>query len=221
MAKPLFSEVKTKNMKTQKKYLGILIAITILSASVNAATPVRKTKNTAFSEGKTYFSVGYGYGKGITDRALIAGYNDYPGYSLSSIGVATFKIEHAVSKKVGIGLSANYKYLHPHAFTDATGQYKLGTRRVTYAALFRTNFHFATTEKSDWYWGFGLGYRGGSNKLYNEDPGAQNPSISTKVIPIGFETSIGMRHFFTPHIGMYAEVGLGRALAQAGLVFNM
>jgi hypothetical protein len=207
-------------MKTHVNFLNAIVVCMILSLSMNA-TPKRKTKNMAFAPGKTYFSMGYGYGKGLTDRVLIASYSDYPGYTLSSVGVATFKIEHAVSQRIGIGISANYKYLNPSAFTDSTNQYKLGVKRVTYAALLRTNIHFGTTAKSDWYWGVGIGYRGGSNRIYNESPNALIEDSSTKVIPVGFETSLGMRYLFTPHIGMYVEVGLGRALAQGGLVFGI
>ena len=51
----------------------------------------------------------------------------------------------------------------------------------------------------------GVQVLGGNNQLYN-------------VIPLGFESTIGLRYLFTDNIGAYMELGWSKSLMQFGVV---
>lgn len=140
-----------------------------------------------------------------------------------------------VSDKVGIGASINFvnfgatysevssgdsldnnqNWVH---WTQTT-KYTLATKN--YSALFRFNYHFVSNDNLDVYFGVGAGYRGGKT-TYTSVPNDPDFSFDTKIaIPVGMETTLGMRYFFTENIGAYTEIGLGKSLIQFGACFKI
>lgn len=84
----------------------------------------------------------------------------------------------------------------------------------------RYNIHFLNPKNFsnfDCYFGIGMGIRVGKPVLSSEyqyyTPSIKLPNFSV----IGFETTIGMRYFFTDHIGLYTEIGVAKSIAQLGL----
>jgi len=88
------------------------------------------------------------------------------------------------------------------------------------SALARMNIHFGSSDKLDVYWGFGIGYRTNNFKYYTTDPDDETVLAWKALLPIGFETTMGVRYYLTDNIGIYAEAGLGKSVAQAGLAIK-
>jgi len=64
--------------------------------------------------------------------------------------------------------------------------------------------------------GMGIGYRSSTWSYTTNNPNEMSiPSFKT--LPFGWEATIGARYFFTPNIGIYAEIGLAKAIFQLGL----
>jgi opacity protein-like surface antigen len=178
----------------------------------------------AFEEGVAVISVGYGFGN--FTQALFKAWKDDLNYSYKSFGPIHAKFEYGLGDKFGIGASINYmsagaEWTSTYATTDTAGNtiyvpYNEGFDYSTLSVLCRMNIHFATSDKLDPYWGMGVGYRSGSWKYHSTYPGATEPSVSS-IFPFGWETTIGMRYYFTDNIGMYLEMGLAKSMIQAGL----
>jgi hypothetical protein len=204
----------------KKKHLLIFtafLATTFISKSSFAG-------DDAFEQGKIIISAGYGFPN--LGKSIFKVYQSYGGYSTSGFGPAHIKAEYALSDKIGLGLSVNYvsyKVEFNGTYIDNnfnTVTYKEGFKGSSLSALLRMNIHFATTEKLDPYWGFGAGYRSNSYTFYSDYAGAGSLTLSGG-IPFGFETTIGMRYFFTPNIGIYTEMGIAKSLVQLGLTIKL
>ena len=65
-------------------------------------------------------------------------------------------------------------------------------------------------------WGMGIGFRTGKLIIDSEykayQPKLDLPSLSR----LGFEASLGYRHFFDENLGLYAELGLAKSIFQFG-----
>ena len=168
----------------------------------------------AFKEGTFAISAGYGWpnlGKAIIE-ALI--YDAAESVSSTGLGPIHFRAEYALSDGVGLGVSVNYISCGVK-FIEMPYQYNWS--RSSLSVLARINFHFATSDKLDPYFGVGAGYKQVTWKFSSTDPlyaGEQLPGFS----PIGFEMTIGLRYYLTPGFGLYTEMGIAKSIVQAGLV---
>lgn len=184
-----------------------------------------KANAQAFEQGKSYIQVGYGFGNFI--QAVFSTYESYDAYKFSTMGPMFGKYEYAISDKVGIGLnvayaSANVDYRTSYFdqnfdLTDLDATIKWSTISV----LGRLNLHFGDHDRIDPYWGVGIGYRTASWKWEYSDPNYTGNESFDSVMPFGFETTFGTRFLFTDNIGAYAEIGLAKAVFQAGLVIKL
>ena len=170
----------------------------------------------AWGEGSKVVSVGYGAPN--LGKSILKIYENETGFDVSGFGPLHAKFEYGVSEKIGLGLSFNMVN-----FGASWREEFLGFETYTYnvdvtgwSVLARMNLHFATGDKIDPYWGFGLGYRSTTWTFTSDDPLFINTSFPT--FPFGFETTIGMRYYFIPNIGIYAEAGIAKSLIQAGVV---
>ena len=188
-----------------------MIVATILVAFLSSSSIHAKSRGGAFEEGTIAISAGYGFGLA---GSLWRTYEANSGYSFSTLGPMHGKFEYGVSDKIGLGASVNYRSYD--VLWDIDG-YREGFQGSALSILARMNIHFGSSSKLDGYWGFGLGYRSANFKFISNDPNA-TPLTIAGLIPFGFETSIGVRYYFTDNIGIYAEAGFGQALAQGGLV---
>jgi opacity protein-like surface antigen len=180
----------------------------------------------SFSMGNNNISAGYGIGNII--QSIFSSYETYDSYSFKATGPFFLKYEQALTDRLGIGINAAYvgakvSYIDKSYIVDTTSMtfYKQTINWSSYSILARLNFHFATLDKLDPYWGFGIGYRGASWKASDNDPNYDNSTSFNSVLPIGFEATIGARYYFTPAIGAYMEVGIAKAVVQFGLSANL
>ena len=168
----------------------------------------------AFAEGKVIISAGYGW-PNLGQAVLNAFISDSAiNVKATGLGPIHVKAEYALSDGVGMGLSVNYiscgvKYTEvPYEYTWS---------RSSLSVLMRINFHFGTTDVLDPYFGIGAGYKQASWKFKSTDPnyaGESAPGFS----PFGFETTIGLRYYFTEGFGIYTEMGIAKSVIQGGLV---
>jgi hypothetical protein len=88
----------------------------------------------------------------------------------------------------------------------------------------RFNYHFAVSNPNlDAYMGVGAGSntrfrRTSENGVELED---NTDYLDFEVIPVSFRICTGMRYYFSPIIGINAELGLGGPLISAGLSFRL
>lgn len=185
------------------------------------ATP--STSNAqAFQEGSNQIAVGYGF---VTVLGSISdSFDDYTDTQYKGTGPLYAKFEHALSDKVGMGLSFAYagnEWSYKYDDVDVNGnavQYTETSKRTTYSILARMNFHFGNSDKFDPYAGFGLGYRSANWTYDSTDPNGTSGVELKTLMPLGMEITIGSRYYFTENIGVYAEVGAAKSVMQAGLV---
>jgi hypothetical protein len=170
----------------------------------------------SFKQGNVVLSGGYGLGN--LSRAILNTYNDETNYSSKGRGPFFAKFEYAISDHVGLGL--NYAHVGVDAKWDinygSNENYKANLKWRNSSVLARVNVHFMEHEQLDLYWGTGLGYRFGQFTYKDNDPSRDDISFPS-VIPVGFETTFGIRYFFIPNLGAYAEVGIAKAPIQFGL----
>ena len=184
--------------------------INFLFAMILMAVVSQVSFGQAFEQGTKVISVGYGFGN--LNRALFKTYEDMGDYKYSGVGPIFAKFEYGVSDKIGFGL--NIAHIGANV-TYGTGTEKTEIDWKNTSALLRMNIHFSKSDKLDAYWGTGLGYRFGSWK-FSYEGGNGNEEIPN-VLPLGFETTIGVRYFFVEHVGIYAEAGIAKAPIQFGL----
>ncbi len=177
-------------------------------------------KAQAFEPGKSYVSAGYGVGNFM--QSLFSTNQDSVGFSVKILGPLFGKYEYAINEQIGVGLvfayaSATSKY----EFTDYGQTYTNTTDWTSYSIIMRFNWHFNSMgDRLDPYLGFGFGYRNANWSVTDDDPNTSQPyGISFKnPIHIGFEATAGMRFMVTDYLGLYAEVGLAKAVVQFGVV---
>jgi hypothetical protein len=216
----------------QKLFSTLLVLSTTLALNAQSADFANSTSNEptpayakkrggdeAFSQGKVTLGIGYGFlGLGTN---YFSTYEKFGGYSHSSLGPLFFKVGYALSDTYEMGLNVNYSQASATFETgglSAAGAKYVGTYKYSsWSALARINGHFAKGEKLDPYWTASFGYRNLSFNYTDNDPNFENIPVSIK-IPFSFEVGIGVRYFFTPNIGLYAEAGITRAPFQVGVV---
>lgn len=180
-----------------------------------ALTQKSSLKAQAFETGSNIISAGYGAPN--LNKTLFKIYEDENDYALKGYGPIHLKYEHAVSDRIGLGLSINhvassisYKNLYNY-------DYKLNFSSTKFNA--RVNVHFFSSETFDAFWGVGVGYGTSTSKWTTNDPDDSNVSFSNP-IPIGLESTLGARYFFSENIGLYAEIGFAKSIVQGGLSFK-
>ncbi len=198
-----------------KSFLAIFIFATFFSFSAKAQS---------VETGNSIISIGYGFPN--LGKSLYKALSSNTDYKVSGIGPLHLKYEYMISDNIGVGASINFvsfgaSYTVSRDSLDAnfnpvhyTTKYTLATKN--YSVLFRFNYHFYTEDKIDAYYGVGAGYRNGKT-TYKTTPNDPNYTFSQKVIlPVGFETTLGLRYLITDNFGIYTEIGIGKSLIQFG-----
>lgn len=193
------------------------IALSLFSTTSNAQ---------AFQEGD--FIVSAGYGISTTGRAVLKSF-ETSGAEIDITGHNPIfaKFEYAISEKWGIGVnyfnsSIGFKQTYDYTTIDGNGNESVNryTDEYTYkvqAFSLRFNRHWEVTEEFDIYFGFGGGPKTGKFSSKSNNPDYTENSFDTP-IPFAMEATMGARYYFTPNIGVYAEVGMARSFMQGGLV---
>ncbi len=182
----------------------------------------------SFSMGNNNVSAGYGLGNFAQFYFSTSYSTTNSNYSFQATGPFFLKYEHALDDRVGLGVNVAYvgatvSYLDKSYVVDSTTMtfYKQTINWSSYSILARFNFHFANYERFDPYWGFGVGYRGATRKVTDNDPNYNRDVSSNTWFPLGLEVTVGARYYFTPAVGAYMEVGIAKAIIQFGISANL
>lgn len=176
----------------------------------------------AFADGKIVLSLGYGGPNTWKNfaQAIIDSSENPTGVTATGLGPIHFRGEIALSNSVGLVASINYVSASVHWTSMNSSTYDIynnSLERSSLSVLARLNFHFGVSEKVDPYFGFGMGYRTVTWRVSSDDPGVSG-FVPLPFIPFGFETTIGLRYYFTPGFGIYGETGISKSVIQGGLV---
>lgn len=194
-------------------------------------------RSQAFEKGKVYASASYGVAPFFNlFYNVILDSDSLNDIKLKSIGPIYGKLEYAVGKKIGLGISVAYmnsifsytekmQYYNNNTNTYDTYTEKWSITRNTYSIMGRFNFHFISNNKIDMYMGAGLGFRDAIWKSKyeviglssNNTPPASTENLDTSKFPIAFETTIGFKYLLTPNLGIFAEAGFAKSLLQLGI----
>ncbi len=146
---------------------------------------------------------------------------------LKGIGPTGARFEYMVSNKVGVGADIIYNSLAGSVQYDSTNAdgtiYKTYTGTLTASRLrvmARVNFHLESSNPNlDSYIGFGAGSNTRFWKVTSDDPDFQDDKVSATgaLLPVSFRLCTGLRYYFTPNIGLNAEIGLGGPVFSGGL----
>ena len=180
------------------------------------------------------FTAGYGYpswGQVVfnLDSTVRFVLQEFDNYTAIDIGPLHFRGEMGLSKFIGMGISVNYeKYggkWTRNYFVQANNQDESFNESFTvtsFSIMPRFNLHFAVTNQIDPYCGVGAGYKSTIYKLHSDFPNASYNNIEAEgLIPIGFETTIGIRYYLSDSFGMYLETGLAKSLIQGGIALKL
>ena len=178
----------------------------------------------AWEEGAKVVTIGYGFPN--MTKTLFKTYEGFLDYKVSGIGPIHAKFDYGISDLIGLGLSFRYsnsKVEWSYSDYDDNNNlvnYSEGWKGSVIGVIARINFHFATSEKLDPYAGIGMGYVARSFEYFNTQPGYINLVPFVFPIPFGMELTTGIRYYFSDNVGVYAEVGIGGSIAQAGLALK-
>ena len=211
---------------TRSTFYNTLILISFICSSLKGFSQV-------WEEGKYAVSAGYGipnFGKVYLPSIITSTYtknstNVPLGIIATGTGPMHLKGEYGITHKFGLGLSINYQnygatwavaYSNYNNGNYVTNYYHYAIKANAMAFLLRFNRHFEAGEKIDLYWGAGFGYNLLIVSGSSDDPGS-HPVTVTSPIPFAFETTFGMRYYFSQNIGAYIEGGYAKDILQAGI----
>lgn len=147
-------------------------------------------------------------------------------FKSTGVGPYHFKVEYQPKWWLGLGLNINHMQYtveyDQNIFDSVLGKftpntYKIESKNTAFNA--RINFHFFNPEnfeKSDLYFGLGMGYRTGSFKISSKIQGYEPKIKLPNFLKLGFETTLGYRYFFTENIGLFSELGIAKSVLQLG-----
>lgn len=203
---------------------------------MNNAFAPKKKKGGVWQEGDMVFCLGYGFpnlGKSILKAN--EGIDGQTNYKATGFGPMHFRFEYALSETWGIGMSSNFNTFGDKwtesgtnsVYNTTTGNYDNVPYSYDYSdkvtsvnILVRFNKHWAAGSKADIFSGTGIGYNLFKDTYKSTDPNSTNASFNFP-IPVGFESTVGVRIFFSDNLGMYIEGGWAKDIIQGGVVYKL
>ena len=172
-----------------------------------------------FKVGDNIFAFGYGFG--TFAQALAATYDEYYDYDFTVTGPLFARYEYAITDHMGVGINfayAEWVYKYQYDSYNSSNSIVIGKDYyTTYSILGRFNLHFGNSEKFDPFWGVATGYRKGTLKKDNNNHYNNGSDDFVIPFPLGLETTIGARYYFSKNVGIYIETGLAKAIFQTGI----
>lgn len=200
-------------MKSMKKF-SVLLTMLFCTTVAFTQTP----GSTAFEENRIYLSGGYGFG-----NLGVAIFRDLGSVlETRALGPLHFKVEYAVTEKLGIGVhyaytQAELKTIDENVDVRINGipdKLRWDASWRSYSFLLRMNRHFGEHEKWDPYLGMGMGFRDWNYSATSNDDRKTDQSA---LINVGFEATFGVRYFPKPWLGFYSEIGVSKSVIQFGI----
>lgn len=196
---------------------------------ISNLSSMKKKKGGNWEEGNMLFALGYGFPN--FGKTLLSAGEDEVNWKATGFGPMHFRFEYALSETWGIGLSSNFNKFgysyddQAQSGTDGNGNpvyttynYKYDWTSINF--LVRFNKHWAAGSRADIFSGTGIGYNHRVIKFTTDDPNFTEESFDN-ILPIGFESTIGVRIFFTPNIAGYIEAGWAKDILQAGICYKI
>lgn len=164
------------------------------------------------------------------------GYFPPPLFSFSNKGVYSIKAEYSLNDKLSLGLSSAFWSMDvletfssgEHRMTSVFNihdyKYKYHLSSLSYGI--RGNYHFSIKKRLDSYFGAGLGITKhvSTYQYYPDAPGIEEVGRKSFESGLGvhFATSLGMRYYLFPFLGLNLEVGYDTgAMFLGGIVFKL
>ncbi len=189
-----------------------MLVIIVMAANSNASAQ-------AYERGDNVISAGYGIASytGFYSRSLSSdGYSDIES---SGTGPVYLKFSHAMSDKISLGLNFAYEqreFSYKESDDFYVSEYTYYETVEGFSLNARLDWHFATSEKVDPYFGLGFGFKD-SQWSYKSNNPFDDDEMEQDIIPLGFETTLGLRYFVSQNVGLYAEVGVAKSIFQFGV----
>ena len=151
-------------------------------------------------------------------------------YNVTGYGPVGVRGEYLMSEKVGVGidfgmnsLGVSYDYtgstMDTATQTYPTYSDEISTTKI--GVMVTLNYHIVNTDKVDFYFVAGAGYKNRSWKYESTDPNYESTTVSGTLIPVAARIGIGTRFWFTDNIGANVDLGFGHSgLLNAGLSFK-
>ena len=183
-------------------------------AVIFACVSVSKAQEDVFQKGDMVLGVGIGIGNTLNS----SGYKSSipPIIIMGEYGLTDALIKKTGKGYVGVGGYLSYtanKYEYSYAGSGTYGW------KYTYMIIGgRGAFHYQLVDKLDTYAGVIAGFNIASSKSYG-DWGSTTLSASSNGGFV-YSTFVGARYFFTDKIAVFAEVGYGFNLLEAGVAFK-
>lgn len=174
-------------------------------------------RSQVFESESNHLSIGYGLGSGY--GRLLNAYQAYDGYKFSGFGPVQVAYERGITDNIGVGASFGYSG-YGGTWLQSNYDYKYSWKTIS--VLIRGAYHFDLNNRNfDPYAGVGIGFLKYSYKWTSSDPSFNegNYNVSSGS-PLGYQIFAGARYHFNDNVGVYAEIGYGLALLNAGLTFK-
>jgi opacity protein-like surface antigen len=208
----------------KKFFLSAVMSVSVLFGANNASAQV-------FEEGAAIVSLGYGI-PNLAKTLFKLGTLGESDNTAKGIGPIHGKFEYGITDKLGIGAVVNFSNAsleNPYTGFDngKEVEYLEKNSLTSFNILLRLNWHFVDHDKVDFYYGFGVGYNRFKWGYENNDPDvdvdAEVDALNelTNLLPIGFESTLGLRYLFTDNLGAYLEVGYSKSLLQFGVCYKL
>lgn len=233
-----FKSVLFKSMK----YCLICLLLLIAHLAYSTDRPQRSVTKNPGMEG--YFSAGNiavsgGFGAVNLTRIILTPVTNslnsrWTSVNSKSSAIWFAKGEYGLSNHSGIGVSlAHTGFTIDAALPDSLTKLNIPVSgKFTYkttSILVRYNYHFIPDSKLDIYIGTGLGLRLNHFKVEDNDPDKDwwnfpvDLGFVNRIIPkslslptFGGELTTGIRYMTDFHLGLYAEFGIAKSVAQFG-----
>jgi opacity protein-like surface antigen len=199
--------------------VSVIIGFLLLCFNVNCWGQAKQNKDNAEKayqfkrDGNIQFSAGYGFPsllRFITKLEFMLNV-----FETKGVGPVHGKVEYVYKNKFSIGASGFYNsfYTRYRRYAD-TLHYVL--RDISVQG--RANYYIRNNEKYQFYVGAGLGSVNFKNKTYSVITinNIQDTVLQTTLLKdfdkTTMEAGIGYRYWVRPHLGAYAELGIGRTI---------
>ncbi len=205
-----------------KKYLVGILIVFVSAFGLSAKEKTIRSKRTSnVHKGNIIVSAGYGFPSII--RVYLKNKTDRNQLSVKGQGPFLLKAEYLISNRISVGINTAYNRTQLSWMEDGydptihgNRPYEYGVKATEFSATLRTNYHFKVTKRFDWYSGFGIGYSIIKFKTYTLAPYNQFSVRYSFPRPYTFDLTAASRFSVTRHLGMFAELGIGKAW----LLFN-
>jgi hypothetical protein len=190
----------------------------------------RKRQKNCFRKGVSVISAGYGF-INFPVRGL-SRFKDNDNYKVSARGPISLGFEYGTASLSNsgfgsggvLGLSGIVRYTrsraswtYPDIYKDNMGniveeEREEGFEMSLYKVMTNMSYHTFTTKKLDPYVSGGVGLN-----IIQYNPLEVGGVTKDNSVVTTYELLFGARYFLTDYVGVYAEVGLSRALINVGL----